>query len=105
MQSSPATVAAAQRARRPENILICDDLSGEALDELRKHGFEPQVRLGLKEAELCEAVRDVHALLVRSATKVTRKVIESAPRLAVVGRAGVASTTSMSTPPPSAAWS
>lgn len=89
MQSSPATVAAAQRARRPENILICDDLSGEALDELRKHGFEPQVRLGLKEAELCEAVRDVHALLVRSATKVTRKVIESAPRLAVVGRAGV----------------
>jgi len=88
--SSPAALPSAPAtARRAEKILICDELSSEALDALREAGFEPEVRLGLKEDELCAAARDAHALLVRSATKVTRKVIESARELAVVGRAGV----------------
>src|SRR5436190_8610491 len=34
-------------------------------------------------------VKDVVAMVVRSETKVTRKVIEAAPKLRVVGRAGV----------------
>ncbi len=76
-------------APRREKILICDELSTEAVDALRERGFDPQVRLGLKEDALCEAVRDVNALLVRSATKITARVIRSAPALAVVGRAGV----------------
>jgi D-3-phosphoglycerate dehydrogenase len=43
----------------------------------------------LSEAELLPIVSDVVAMLVRSETKVTRKVIEAAPLLKVVGRAGV----------------
>jgi D-3-phosphoglycerate dehydrogenase len=43
----------------------------------------------LPEAELLPLVADVAAMVVRSETKVTRKVMESAPRLRVVGRAGV----------------
>jgi D-3-phosphoglycerate dehydrogenase len=91
---SPTAAQAAPHAatpptRRTEKILICDELSGEALDVLRENGFAPEVRVGLKEPELCEAVRDAHAVLVRSATKITRQVLESAPLLAVVGRAGV----------------
>ena len=43
----------------------------------------------LSEAELLPAVKDVVAMVVRSETKVTAKVIEGAPKLRVVGRAGV----------------
>jgi len=43
----------------------------------------------LSEPELLPVVADAVALVVRSETKVTRKVIEAAPQLRVVGRAGV----------------
>ena len=43
----------------------------------------------LSEAELLPVVKDVVAMVVRSETKVTRKIIEAAPLLRVVGRAGV----------------
>ncbi len=43
----------------------------------------------LSEAELLPLVADAVAMVVRSETKVTRKVIEAAPLLRVVGRAGV----------------
>jgi D-3-phosphoglycerate dehydrogenase len=76
-------------AARSERILICDELSGEALDVFKSAGFQPETKLGLKEDQLVGAVGGVHALVVRSATKVTRRVIEAAPQLKVVGRAGV----------------
>src|SRR5207245_6989901 len=43
----------------------------------------------LSEVELLTAAKDAIALLVRSETKVTRKIIEAASELRVVGRAGV----------------
>lgn len=70
-------------------ILICDELSPAALEVFGERGLEPVVRTGLDEDALVEAVRDVHALVVRSATKLTRRVIEAAPELRVIGRAGV----------------
>jgi D-3-phosphoglycerate dehydrogenase len=70
-------------------ILICDELSAAALDVFRQKGFEPEVRVGMTEDQLALAVPGVHALVVRSATKVTRRVIEASDRLRVVGRAGV----------------
>ena len=76
-------------ALRSERILIGDELSSEALEVFAAAGFRPETKLGLKEEQLIAAVRDVHALVVRSATKVTRRVIEAAPLLKVIGRAGV----------------
>ncbi|MFO1010280.1 MAG: phosphoglycerate dehydrogenase [Planctomycetota bacterium] len=70
-------------------ILICDELAPQAMQVFQSKGFEPEVAIGLKEDELVARVKDVHALVVRSATKVTRRVIEAAPALRVVGRAGV----------------
>lgn len=40
------------------------------------------------EATLCSAVVDADALLIRTATRITRRVLESAPRLQVIGRGG-----------------
>src|SRR5688572_11214542 len=74
---------------RRERVLISDELSPEALEVFTSRGFEPLVRTGLAEPELLAAVADADALVVRSATKVTRKVIEAARSLQVIGRAGV----------------
>ena len=43
----------------------------------------------LSEAELLPLVADADAIVVRSETKVTQKVLEAATKLKVVGRAGV----------------
>jgi D-3-phosphoglycerate dehydrogenase len=73
----------------PGRILICDELSPAALEILRERKLDPEVRVGLSEDELVRAVPGAQALVVRSATKVTRRVIEAAPDLRVIGRAGV----------------
>ncbi len=70
-------------------VLICDDLSPRAVEVFGEYGIEPELRIGMSEDELVEAAPGAHALLVRSATKITRRVIEAADSLVVVGRAGV----------------
>jgi D-3-phosphoglycerate dehydrogenase len=72
-------------------ILICDPISpkGIALFQQRPEFEVTVLKQRLPEAELLPLVADVEALVVRSETKVTRKVIEGAPKLRVVGRAGV----------------
>jgi len=70
-------------------ILICDELSSLAVETFQANGFEPEVRTGMTEDELVAAIPGVHAMVIRSATKVTRRVIEAADELRVVGRAGV----------------
>jgi len=73
------------------NILICDPISpkGIALFQQRTEFNVTVLKQKLSEAELLPLVADVEAMVVRSETKITRKVIEAAPKLRVVGRAGV----------------
>ncbi len=72
------------------SILVCDELSPAALEIFRERGYAPVVALKQSEEQLVARVQQgVEALLVRSATKVTRRVIEQARELRVVGRAGV----------------
>ena len=70
-------------------IVICDELSPAAMEIFRERGFEPEVKVGLGEKDLVAIAPGVHAFVVRSATKITRAVIEAAADLRVVGRAGV----------------
>src|ERR1044071_1317160 len=72
-------------------ILVCDPVSPKGIALLQQRPeFEVVVlQKRLSEAELLLVVKDAMALLVRSETKVTRKIIEGAPQLRVVGRAGV----------------
>ena len=74
---------------RSPRILIADDLDPAAVEVFHRHGLEPEVRTGLAPEKLLEAVAEIDALVVRSATKVTRGVLEAAPQLKVVGRAGI----------------
>jgi D-3-phosphoglycerate dehydrogenase len=69
-------------------ILVSDGLSENGLALLRTGG-EVTVNPKITAEELLAALPEVHALVVRSRTKVTAKVIEAGKSLKVVGRAGV----------------
>ncbi|MDD5141709.1 MAG: phosphoglycerate dehydrogenase [Verrucomicrobiales bacterium] len=72
-------------------IVVCDPISpkGIALLQQRPEFNVVVLPKRLPEAELLPIVADAVALVVRSETKVTAKVIEAARQLRVVGRAGV----------------
>jgi D-3-phosphoglycerate dehydrogenase len=72
-------------------IVVCDPISpkGIALLQQRPEFNVVVLPKRLSEAELLPIVVDAVALVVRSETKVTAKVIEAAKQLRVVGRAGV----------------
>jgi D-3-phosphoglycerate dehydrogenase / 2-oxoglutarate reductase len=71
------------------SVLIADKLSPRSVEIFQERGIAVEVKTGLKEPELVAAIPAYDGLAVRSATKVTAKVIEAARRLKVVGRAGI----------------
>ncbi|MFZ5494928.1 MAG: phosphoglycerate dehydrogenase [Verrucomicrobiota bacterium] len=71
-------------------ILVADKISPKGVAYLRaQKGFEVVEAYGSSPARVLELVKDVHAIAVRSETKITAEVIAAAPLLKVVGRAGV----------------
>jgi D-3-phosphoglycerate dehydrogenase len=71
-------------------VLVSDPLSEEGLKILQESGgLQVDVRTDLTPEQLKGVIGDYDALVVRSATKVTRDVISAAARLKVIGRAGV----------------
>jgi D-3-phosphoglycerate dehydrogenase / 2-oxoglutarate reductase len=72
-------------------IVVCDPISprGIALLQQRPEFQVVVLPKRLPEPELLPIVADAVALVVRSETKVTAKIIAAAPKLRVVGRAGV----------------
>jgi D-3-phosphoglycerate dehydrogenase len=70
-------------------VLIADQLSPAAVAIFRERGIETDVKVGLAKDELERIIPDYDGLAVRSATKVTDKVMAAATRLKVVGRAGI----------------
>ena len=69
-------------------VLVADDISKSGVEMLKAQGYKVDVRTGLKEDELVKIIKDYDVMLVRSATKVTRKII-GASKLRVIGRAGI----------------
>jgi D-3-phosphoglycerate dehydrogenase / 2-oxoglutarate reductase len=70
-------------------IVIADDLPRSAVALLNEQaGWTVDATPGRPLPELLAAVADADALIVRSATKVTREVIAAAPALRVIARAG-----------------
>ena len=70
-------------------VLIADDLSPAAVQIFKDRGLEVDMKVGLKPDELIAIVGAYDGLAIRSATKVTAKVLAAATRLKVVGRAGI----------------
>ena len=72
-------------------VLISDALSETAVQIFRDRGldvtFEPE--LGKNKEQLEKIIGEFDGLAIRSATKVTEKILRSAEKLRVVGRAGI----------------
>ncbi|GGE52784.1 phosphoglycerate dehydrogenase [Actibacterium pelagium] len=72
-------------------VLVSDKLSETAVQIFRDRGievdFEPT--LGKDKEKLAEVIGKYDGLAIRSATKVTPKILEAATNLKVVGRAGI----------------
>jgi D-3-phosphoglycerate dehydrogenase / 2-oxoglutarate reductase len=68
-------------------VLVAEPLADEGIELLRKD-FDVDVRTLSKE-ELLEAIGEYDAVIVRSATKITKEVLERAGNLKAVGRAGI----------------
>src|SRR6059058_5562668 len=73
------------------NVLISDALSPAAVQIFKDHGIEVdfQPNLGKDKDKLAEIVGNYDGLAIRSATKVSPKILEKAKRLKVIGRAGI----------------
>jgi D-3-phosphoglycerate dehydrogenase len=70
-------------------IVVADDLPASALEVLRAEaGWTVDARSGRAAAELATDLADADALLVRSATRVNASLLDAAPRLRIVARAG-----------------
>jgi D-3-phosphoglycerate dehydrogenase len=69
-------------------ILITDGIERTGADILLKAGFELTEK-ALTPEDLLKAIPDYDAIIVRSATKVTRAVIDAGTRLKVIARGGV----------------
>ena len=70
-------------------IGICDPIAQEGVEILKKEGFEVVDLTDVPKEELTKHVEDLDAIIVRSATKVRREMIDAAKNLKVIGRAGV----------------
>jgi len=73
-----------------KKILVSDSLSQEGVEILSNYpDFQVVVKTTMPKEELLECIGEYDALIVRSATKVTKEVLQKGKNLKVVGRAGV----------------
>lgn len=71
-------------------ILISDNLAPEARELIQATGkIQVDDRAGMGADELLEKISEYDGLIIRSATKVTEKVLQQARNLKVIGRAGI----------------
>jgi D-3-phosphoglycerate dehydrogenase / 2-oxoglutarate reductase len=69
-------------------VLISDNLSASGMKILQNAGFVVDARSKTSADEIAKIIGNYDALVIRSATKVTKELLEKAVKLKVVGRAG-----------------
>ena len=68
------------------SVLLLENIHPRAVELFRQEGYKVDIVAGgLDEDELCERIKDVTVLGIRSKTQVTRKVLESANKLMCIG--------------------
>jgi D-3-phosphoglycerate dehydrogenase len=71
-----------------KKVLIADKADKLCETVLRDKGLEPVVKTGMTPVELKSCISEYDAIIVRSATTLTRELIEAATNLKAVARAG-----------------
>ena len=70
-------------------VLVADPIAESAVAKIKAAGLEVVVRDKEKDGPIEEQIKGFDCVVVRSATKITREVIEAADKLRLVVRAGV----------------
>lgn len=70
-------------------VLVCDPIANEGVEMMRQAGIEVDVKTGLAPEELEGTIGDYDVIVVRSATKVRKPIIEAARNLKLIVRGGV----------------
>jgi D-3-phosphoglycerate dehydrogenase len=70
-------------------VLIADTMDPQAAAIFRERGIAVDEQPGLVPDELKAIIGDYDGLAIRSATKVTKALLDAAAKLKVVGRAGI----------------
>ncbi|MEY2666092.1 MAG: hypothetical protein RLZZ384_263, partial [Pseudomonadota bacterium] len=73
-----------------KKILISDKLAKDGIDYLKaQNDIDIHFETGLSEEALCGIIGEFDALLIRSDTQVTPKLLQAAKKLTLIGRAGI----------------
>jgi D-3-phosphoglycerate dehydrogenase len=70
-------------------ILVSDAIDKQGVELLKAAGLTVDEKIGLPPEELVKTIPEYDAIIVRSATKVTKEIIDAGRNLKVIGRAGV----------------
>jgi len=70
-------------------VLISDKMSPKAAEVFRERGIEVDEKPGLDKEDLRAIIGEYDGIAVRSATKISPKLLEAADNLKVIGRAGI----------------
>ncbi len=69
-------------------VLISDSMSNIAQKIFEKNNITVDIKTGLSEEEIIKIIPEYDGMVVRSATKVTKNIIEAAKNMKAIGRAG-----------------
>ncbi len=69
-------------------VLISDSMSNVAQKIFEKNKISVDVKIGLSEEEIIKIIHEYDGMVVRSATKVTKKIISAGKKLKAIARAG-----------------
>ena len=68
------------------NVLLLENIHPRAVEILREEGYNVEEHHGgLDEDELSERIKDVHIIGIRSKTQITKKVLDNANKLMLIG--------------------
>lgn len=70
-------------------VCICDPVPEKTVNLLKENNIDVDVKTGMSPEELINCIKDYEAIIVRSATKVTKEVIDAGTQLKLVVRGGV----------------
>lgn len=70
-------------------VIICDTIDDAGVTILKKAGLIVEYKPDIESDELMTSVRDCDVIIVRSRTKITKKVIDSASIVKIIARVGV----------------
>lgn len=70
-------------------VLVCDSIDQAGIDSMKRAGLNVDYKPEIKSAELVSSVKDYDVIIVRSRTKITKEIIDSAASAKIIARVGV----------------